>query len=221
MFGMIALQVGLIDQSKLVAAFQAWTLDKARGLAEDLAGRGDLDGGDRPAVAALVARHLKKHGGEVERSLAAVPGGRSTHERLAQIGDPDILARDLASLGGQLLEQSRWSEAEPLSRDCLTIRANTTPDDWVRYNAMSLLGEALAGQGRLAGAEPLLVQGYDGMKACETRIPVPNRLRLREAAERVVRLYEDWNKPEQATAWKANVGMPDLPAAVFAPAARR
>jgi hypothetical protein len=28
LFGLIALQVGLIDQAKLVAAFQAWTLDK-------------------------------------------------------------------------------------------------------------------------------------------------------------------------------------------------
>ena len=30
LFGLIALQIGLIDQSKLVVAFQAWTLDEAR-----------------------------------------------------------------------------------------------------------------------------------------------------------------------------------------------
>ena len=29
-------------------------------------------------------------------------------------------------------------------------------------------------------------------------------------------LYEAWGKPDQATAWKAKVGMPDLPADVFA-----
>jgi tRNA A-37 threonylcarbamoyl transferase component Bud32 len=90
LFGMIALQVGLIDQSKLVAAFQAWTLDKARGLAEHLVGRGDLDADDRAAVAALVERHLNRHGGDVERSLAAIPAGRSTRESLAGIGDADI-----------------------------------------------------------------------------------------------------------------------------------
>jgi eukaryotic-like serine/threonine-protein kinase len=54
------------------------------------------------------------------------------------------------------------------------------------------------------------------MKARESRIPAPDRARLREAAERVVRLYEGWNKPDQAAAWKAKVGMPDLPADVFA-----
>ena len=36
----------------------------------------------------MVARHLKKHGGDAEKSLAAIPAGRSTRERLARIGDP-------------------------------------------------------------------------------------------------------------------------------------
>ena len=92
------------------------------------------------------------------------------------------------------------------------------PDDWRRFDAMSLLGGSLLGQGRYAEAEPLIVQVYEGMKARESRIPVPARSLLREAAERVVRLYQDWNKPDQAAAWKAKVGMPDLPADVFVPA---
>ena len=45
-----------------------------------------------------MARHLKKHGGEVEESLAAIPAGRSTRESLAQIGDPGIEA-SLAHVG--------------------------------------------------------------------------------------------------------------------------
>ena len=43
-----------------------------------------------------------------------------------------------------------------------------------------------------------------------------DRFRLREAAERVVRLYEGWGKAERAAMWKAKLGMPDLPADVFA-----
>src|SRR5262245_38160805 len=90
LFGLLALQNGLIDQVQLVAAFQAWTRGKARALADHLVGRGDLEADDRAAVEALVARHLKKHGGDVERSLAAIPAGRSTRESLAAIGDPAI-----------------------------------------------------------------------------------------------------------------------------------
>jgi eukaryotic-like serine/threonine-protein kinase len=98
LFGLLTLQNGLINQDQLVAAFQAWTLDKARALADHLVGRGDLDADDRSAVEALVARHIKKHGGDVERSLAAIPAGRSTRESLARIDDPDV-GGTLAHLG--------------------------------------------------------------------------------------------------------------------------
>jgi tetratricopeptide (TPR) repeat protein len=130
--------------------------------------------------------------------------------------DSPLLAGDLTRFGYHLLQQSRWSEAEPLLREALAIRAKATPDDWVRHESMSLLGGALLGQGRHAEAEPLVVAGYEEMKAREAQITMPERSRLREAAERVVHLYEAWNKPEQAAAWKAKLGMPDLPADVFA-----
>jgi serine/threonine-protein kinase len=104
LFGLLALQNGLINQGQLVAAFQAWTLDKTLALADHLIGRGDLDDDDRSAVDALVARHIKKHGGDVERSLAAIPAGRSTRESLAHIGDPQIEGT-LAHLGSALTDQ--------------------------------------------------------------------------------------------------------------------
>jgi eukaryotic-like serine/threonine-protein kinase len=89
LFGLLALQNSLIDQVQLVAAFQAWTRDKARPLADHLVVRGDLDADDRSAVDALVERHLKKHG-DVEKSLAAVPAGKSTRKRLAALADEDL-----------------------------------------------------------------------------------------------------------------------------------
>ena len=90
LFGLLALQNGLIDQGQLVAAFQAWTRDRSRALADYLVGRGDLDADDRDAVETLVSRHLKKHGGSAERSLASIAAGRSTHESLAALRNPDI-----------------------------------------------------------------------------------------------------------------------------------
>jgi hypothetical protein len=54
LFGLLALQNGMIDQGQLVAAFQAWTRDKARALADHLVGRGDLDGEQRGLLEALV-----------------------------------------------------------------------------------------------------------------------------------------------------------------------
>jgi eukaryotic-like serine/threonine-protein kinase len=98
LFGLIALQVGLIDQAQLVAAFQAWVRDKRRTLAEHLADRGGPDAEGRVAVEAMVALHIKTHGGNVEKSLANLNAGRSTRESLAKVGDPDFLAT-LARVG--------------------------------------------------------------------------------------------------------------------------
>jgi eukaryotic-like serine/threonine-protein kinase len=84
LFGLLALQNGLIDQGQLVAAFHAWTLDMSRTLADHLEARGDLDAEDRAAVEALVARHLKRHGGDIEASLASVEIGVATRARLAR-----------------------------------------------------------------------------------------------------------------------------------------
>ncbi len=130
--------------------------------------------------------------------------------------DSPLLADELADLGRNLLAQNKGSEAEPLLRECLAIRGQAAPDDSAHYDAMSLLGAALLGQGRYTEAEPLIVPGYEGMTERQATIAMPDRSRLREAAERVVRLYEDWGKAEQATAWKAKLGLPDLPADVFA-----
>src|SRR5262249_32896201 len=53
--------------------------------------------------------HLKKHGGDAEKSLAAVSAGRSTHESLAQIGDPQIHAT-LARLGLALTDHDQYAD---------------------------------------------------------------------------------------------------------------
>jgi hypothetical protein len=95
-----------------------------------------------------------------------------------------------------LTSRHNLAEAEPLLREALAIRAKAAPDDWARSEAMSLLGGSLIGQGRYAEAEPLVVEAYEGMKAREALIAVPERFRLREAAERVIRMYEDWGKPD-------------------------
>jgi tRNA A-37 threonylcarbamoyl transferase component Bud32/dipeptidyl aminopeptidase/acylaminoacyl peptidase len=92
LLGLLALQNGLIDQVQLIAAFQAWTRDKSRSLAEHLVSRGDLDAEQRSGVEAMVALHLKKHGSDIERSLAAIPAGHSTREGLGHLDDPDIQA---------------------------------------------------------------------------------------------------------------------------------
>jgi serine/threonine-protein kinase len=92
LFGLLGLQNGLIDQGQLVAAFQAWARDKSRSLSDHMIARGDLQVEDRVLLDALVARHLKGHGGDVQESLASIPVGRSTREMLGAVEDHDLQA---------------------------------------------------------------------------------------------------------------------------------
>ena len=69
LFGLLALQNGLINQGQLLAAFQAWTLDKSKSLADHLEAGGELAGARRAALEVLADAHLERHGDDVEKSL--------------------------------------------------------------------------------------------------------------------------------------------------------
>ena len=107
LFGLLALQNGIINQGQLVHAFQAWTLDKMRNLADILVARGDLNAVQRGLLEGLADQHLQKHG-DVEKSLAAVPASRSARARPGvQLGEPEIeatLARVARSKDGPATE---------------------------------------------------------------------------------------------------------------------
>ena len=104
-----------------------------------------------------------------------------------------------------LLQQGKWAKAEAVLRECLAIREKGQPDEWSTFNTRSTLGGSLLGQKKYDEAEPLIVSGYEGMKAREAKIPPPGKPRLAEAAVRVVKLYEDWGKPDKAAEWRAKL----------------
>jgi serine/threonine-protein kinase len=92
LFGLLALQTGLINQAQLVAAFHAWTQARDRPMAEILAEQGALSAPCVTLVDGLVIEHVRRHGGDPERSLAAISVGRSTRECLARIGNDELEA---------------------------------------------------------------------------------------------------------------------------------
>jgi hypothetical protein len=97
-------------------------------------------------------------------------------------------------------------------RECLTIREKKLPDPGAPglFNTKSMLGGALAGQKKFPEGEPLLVEGYSGMKDREAKIPPAAKTRLAEAIRRLVDLYTAWDRPEEAAKWleKFNVEKP-------------
>jgi len=59
LFGLLALQNGLIDQGGLFAAFAAWTRDKARSLADHFVDLGHLDAARRAVFEAIAGLHVQ------------------------------------------------------------------------------------------------------------------------------------------------------------------
>jgi tetratricopeptide (TPR) repeat protein len=109
----------------------------------------------------------------------------------------------LSNRGLLLLRQGKYADAEPVLRECLTIREQKTAGSWIRFNTTSQLGESLLGQGRCAESEPLLRAGYEGLKAREREIPALDRIRFAEAADRLARLYEATGRPAEGAKWRA------------------
>jgi hypothetical protein len=107
----------------------------------------------------------------------------------------------MAVLGLNLLQQKKYAQAEPILRQCLSLREQKQPGEWSTFNAQSMLGSALLGQRKYTEAEPLLVKGYQGMKKQESKIPPQGKGRLVEAAERLVQLHEAAGHKEEAARW--------------------
>jgi eukaryotic-like serine/threonine-protein kinase len=103
-----------------------------------------------------------------------------------------------ADLALAYLSQGKFGESEPLAREVVEVDQKKQPDDWQRFRAESLLGASLAGQKKYAEAEPLLLEGYQGMLARKDQIAIPDQYHLELAHRWLVQLYKDWGKPAKA-----------------------
>jgi hypothetical protein len=65
-----------------------------------------------------------------------------------------------------------------------------------------MLGGALAEMQNYAEAEPLLLEGYEGLKQREAKLPADRKVVLTEALERLVQLYDAWGKKDEAAKWR-------------------
>ncbi len=144
----------------------------------------------------------------LERALAGHPSGNSA------------LTACLVMLGANLIAQQRHAEAEPLLKECVALRVQSIgPEHWQTWNARSLLGEAIAGQrdpSRYPDAEALLVGAGLHINPPED-IGKIRGLRVLEARERVINLYDTWHGADpdgghgsKAAEWRAMLDSPRI-----------
>ncbi len=92
LFGLLAMQIGLVTQEALLGAFRVWIHDKSKDLADLLIDRGHFDRADRDAIDILVAHHLGRHGGDAAKSLSSLSAEQTLRRKLADLGDSDVEA---------------------------------------------------------------------------------------------------------------------------------
>jgi eukaryotic-like serine/threonine-protein kinase len=121
------------------------------------------------------------------------------------VPDRNELGNHLGFLAVNLVLQGRYDEAEPIAREAV---AKTQAGDGKYFYWVSALGAALLGQQKYAEAEPLLLQGYEGMKQIGLAVHPAVQRRMAEVARWIIRLYEATNQPEKARAWREKLNAP-------------
>jgi tetratricopeptide (TPR) repeat protein/tRNA A-37 threonylcarbamoyl transferase component Bud32 len=110
------------------------------------------------------------------------------------------VARDLRYLAATLVGQGDHAAAEPLLRQALAINRKIRPEDNLRRARVeNSLGGCLVALGRYDEAEPLLLESYPKIKA----VKGDRDRSTHRAVERIVELYEGWDKPDKAAEWRA------------------
>jgi serine/threonine protein kinase len=198
--------------------------------ANDVAERMYLDGleelrtfpgavsGDKQTVTMALCRFYGRRNKpeKGEPLLRELLASHKLHPQAKPVEEAEVLYRILGALGLNLLEQHKWVDAEKVLRDCLVVcdgmdkrfreKLHGHVPCSVGWPTRSMLGESLVGQKRYAEAEPYLLEGYKGGKAlANTMGDVPLEraiLPIKETVERLVQLYEAWEKPDDAAKWR-------------------
>jgi eukaryotic-like serine/threonine-protein kinase len=163
-------------------------------------------GDEHPAT--LEARYdlamLRADEGKLAEADALFASVWKSRHRVLGAEHPDTVEA-MTALAATQVKEGRYLDAEPLLREALADDEKSDPGSWERFKAQSLLGASLAGQHKYADAEPLLADAYHGMAQQISSIPFDERSSISETGQRIVALYENWNKPDKAAEWRTTV----------------
>jgi tetratricopeptide (TPR) repeat protein len=120
-----------------------------------------------------------------------------------QKGRPPVFG--LVRLARNLLAQDRPEESELAIREAIALIEQHGYTGSHLHISRSLLGDALARQGKFTEAEPLLIEGYEGMKRFEDPWDGPGSWRTHEALERLACYYEATNQAQKAASLRSQL----------------
>jgi serine/threonine-protein kinase len=115
--------------------------------------------------------------------------------------DHPMLALGKVYLGRELARQARYAEAEPVLRQALAAFRAFPGLLLRRAQAEAALAACLSAQDRFGEAEPLALAAYEDFRNAQSAGAEQTQQAIRD----LVRLYEGWQRPQQAAAWSARL----------------
>lgn len=184
--------------------------------------------GNEPQAAQLhrevVAGMKQKLGPKHEDSIVAAYNLIRVLESMHKYGEAvalheEAVAVRLASLGRghsatlwsmyRLAEAYRSAkdvaQAEKTFRECLSGYEQTAPQSWQTFEVMATLARILREDRRFAEAESLMLKAHAGMKTQIDRGQVVPKHRFVSLLQDIVRLYDLWDRPQQALIWQESL----------------
>lgn len=138
LFGVLAFQNGFISRDQLIAGMQAWVENKQLPLDEHLLKAGALSADVRGLLQPLVAAHIRQHGDDPQRSLAALSSADDIRQGLAGIADSE-LQHSLLHVGHAASgpgPQSAGSNVPPAPACDATMTLGSSPADGARFRIL-------------------------------------------------------------------------------------
>ncbi|HMQ15371.1 MAG TPA: serine/threonine-protein kinase [Phycisphaerae bacterium] len=174
-----------------------------------------------PLMSRTYEQRLALHGAEHPYTLTALNNLANVTRRIGRVDEGERLMRlnmerHRAAVGDRhpntitgiynyadlLRELGRHAESERLFSECVDLGLRHLPTGhWLIGLYRSGFGEMLRETRRFDEAEPHLLEGY---RILRHQLGAEHERTLR-AARRIVTLYEDWERPDSASEWRARL----------------
>src|ERR1700682_1488266 len=92
LFGILALQMDFVSRDDLIAAMNAWVLNKSKALGQLLLERKAIGAEEQALLDGLVKKHMQRHGNDAAKSLAAIQSVQAVQAELHKISDVEVQA---------------------------------------------------------------------------------------------------------------------------------
>jgi tetratricopeptide (TPR) repeat protein len=195
----------LVTTSNLAALQQnLGKLSEAEALhRQNLEARRRVRGAEHPETLSTMAQlaDVLLEKGELSEAESFYKSSLEGRRKVLTPGHP-VTAASLVGLATVWMKQKNPRGAEPLFREAMIIRRNKLPKGHFLTAGVEIqLGGCLVELGEFVEAESLLLGGYESLKSAQGskagELPVD--------IDRIIRLYDGWQKPEKADEWRATL----------------